>query len=228
MRFLLLAVALLLPAPAFAQVRHAEQANVWVGLLGDYAVGDRVALTQEVWLRRAEWGRVWQARQFTQGVTLTLDRRWSVAAGYMYAHADPYGELPAAAATDENRAWGQLALAHATGKLRWSHRARGEWRWIEATPEWRRTARWRQQLRLVYPVRPTTYVFGSGESFVRVYPTAERYALEQTRAQVGVGHTVAKRTSVELAYLNQRLRRAKEREENHTLVLDIRAGWRIR
>ena len=225
---LLLTALLLLPATATAQLRSADQANAWVGLLGDYPIGDRWALYQEVWLRRADWGRTWQTRHFAQGVTLTLDRHWRVSAGHTYAHASPYGELPAAAATDENRVWTHVTFAHATGKLRWSHRARAEWRWIEATPEWRRTARWRQQLRLVYPVSGKTYLYGGGETFIRLYPTADRYDLEQTRAQAGVGHTIATATNVELGYLEQRLRRATERERNHTLTLTVRAGWRLR
>jgi hypothetical protein len=225
---LTLLVALLLPAPALAQVRHAEQAHAWVGLLGDYPIGDRFALYQEVWLRRADWGRTWQTRHFAQGVTLTIDPRWRVTAGYTYAHGSPYGALPAAAATDENRAWAHVTFAHETGRLRWSHRTRAEWRFIHADAEWHRTARWRQQLRLTYPLGAKAYVFGAGETFTRLYPTAERYALEQTRAQAGFGRTIAKDTRLELGYLNQRLRRATEREENHTLVANLRATWRIR
>lgn len=219
-----------LPAPAAlgAQVAVADQSHAWLSHFGDYLLTDRLALYQEVFLRRAEEGATWQQRHFAQGVTLTLGKAVRVTAGHTYVHTSAYGELPGAAGVDENRAWAQVQLAHATGKLRWIHRTRGEYRWIEARPAWTRTARWRQQLRLVYPVGTKSYLTAGGESFVRLSPAAQEGDLEQSRLTAAVGRTVATGTSLELGYLHQRLRRAREREHNHTLVVNVRAAWRVR
>ena len=222
-----LALLLFLPASAFAQVRTAGQQNLWFGLLGDYPVGRRLAIAQELWLRRADAGATWQQDELLHGVSWTLDPHWRVAAGHTYVHSYSYGELPRPAA-DENRAWAQLSLAHGLGPLRLSHRARGEWRWISANGAHTETAHWRQQLRATYPLTPKAYLFGTGESFIRVHPAAERYALEQVRLSTGAGFTVAKATVVEVGWLEERQRRAREREHNHTLVLALRAGWRLR
>lgn len=227
---LLVTLLLLLPAPLTARIRRAEQAHVWVGLLGDYAVGDRWALYQEVWLRRAEEGAVWQQRHFVQGATRSLGEHWRVAAGHGFIRTSAYGELPGDA-TDEQRLWTHVAFPHETGRLRWSHRTRLERRWIshvEGDEPTQHTGRWRQQLGLVYPLAPKVYLHAQGENFVRLAPREQRWDLEQTRAQGGIGWTVANATSLELAYLNQRLRRATEREENHTVVPNVRANWRIR
>ena len=224
------ALLLLLPSPLTAQFREADHAHVWVGLLGDYAVTDRVALYQEVWLRRGEEGTVWQQRHFVQGATLTLGRGWRVAAGHGFIRTSAYGELPGAA-TDEQRAWTHVTYAHETGPLRWTHRTRLEHRWlslVDGDGPTQRTARWRQQLRLVLPTSERAYLHAQGESFTRLAPRDERYALEQTRAQLGVGYTVARATNLELVYLDQRLRRATQRERNHTLVLNVRANWALR
>jgi hypothetical protein len=228
MRHALLVAAVLVPAALPAQVRTASQAHAWAGLLGDYAITDRVALYQEVWLRRAEEGATWQQRHFAQGATLTLHPRWRVTAGHTYVRSLQYGELPAARETDEHRAWTHVTFTHATGPLRWTHRTRAEWRWIQASPEWTRTARVRQQVRAVLPVGEKTYLAAQGESFVRLHPAAQRGDLEQTRAWASVGRTIAPRTNLELSYLGQRLRRATERERNHTLVVNLRATWRLR
>ena len=230
MRRLLLATLLLVPVPLLAQVRHADQAHAWLGLLGDYAVGDRVALYQEVWLRRAEEARVWQQRHFVQGVTLTLGPHWRVAAGHGFIRTSAYGELPHDP-TDEQRLWTHVTFAHGTGKLRWTHRTRLERRWIspvDGDGPTQHLGRWRQQLRLVYPLSAKAYVHVQGESFTRLAPREQRGDLEQTRAQAGLGYTIAKATNLELAYLDQRLRRATEREQNHTLVLNVRATWKLR
>ena len=231
MRHACLAIlTLLAPAPLAAQVRHADQQHAWVGLLGDYPIGDRWALYQEVWLRRAEEGATWQQRHLVQGATLTLGKHWRVAAGHGFIRSSAYGELPHAP-TDEQRLWTHASFAHATGRLRWTHRTRLERRWIspvEGDGPTQHLARVRQQLRLVHPLGARAYVHAQGETFIRLAPAEQRGDLEQTRAQAGLGFTVAKATNVELAYLNQRLRRATEREENHTLVLAVRAGWRLR
>ena len=234
MRFTALAclaiATFLAPAPLAAQVRHADQSHAWLGLLGDYAVGGRLAVYQEVWLRRAEEGAVWQQRHLVHGLTWTLGHGWRVAAGHGFIRTSAYGELPHDP-TDEQRLWTHVSFAHATGKLRWTHRTRLERRWIspvDGDGPTQHLGRWRQQLRLVYPVSAKAYVHAQGESFTRLAPSEQRGDLEQTRAQAGLGYTVAKATNLELAYLNQRLRRATQREQNHTLVLNVRATWKLR
>lgn len=228
MRLPLLTAFVLAPAALGAQVAVADQSHAWLSHFGDYLLGDRAALYQEVFLRRAERGAVWQQRHFAQGATLILHPRLRVAVGHTYVHTSAYGDLPGPPGTDEHRAWAHLLASHATGRLRWIHRTRGELRWIEGGDEWARTARWRQQLRLVYPLGGRSYVTGGGESFVRVSPAAQRFDLEQSRLTAALGRTVARGTDVELGYLHQRLRRSVEREHNHTLVLNVRAAWRLR
>lgn len=230
MRRIFLVGLLLLPSPLHAQLREAGQSHVWAGLLGDYAITDRVALYQEVWLRRAEEGAVWQQRHVVQGATLTLGRHWRIAAGHGFIRTSAYGELPGDP-VDEQRLWTHATFAHATGRLRWTHRTRLERRWlspVDGDGPTLHTGRWRQLVRAVYPLTPKAYLHAQGENFIRLAPREQRYHLEQVRGWIGAGYTVAKATNLELAYLNQRLRRAREREENHTLVLNVRATWRIR
>ena len=141
-----LATLLLFPAPLTAQLREAGQLHVWAGLLGDYPIGDRWALYQEVWLRRAEDGATWQQRHFVHGATLTLGSHWRVAAGHGFIRTSAYGELPHDA-TDEQRLWTHVSFAHATGRVRWTHRTRLERRWIspvEGDGPTQHTGRWRQ------------------------------------------------------------------------------------
>jgi hypothetical protein len=227
MRLLSLISLAFVPSLAVAQLRTADQSHVWTGLLGDYRVTDRVALYQEVWLRRGEEGAVWQQRHFVQGATLTLGHGWRVAAGHGFIRTSAYGELPAAP-SDEQRLWAHVTYAHETGRLRWTHRTRLERRWIDDDASTLHTARWRQQLRLVYPLTAKAYAHAQGENFVRLAPSAQRGDLEQTRAWLGAGYPVARATNLELSYLQQRVRRATARERNHTLVLNVRATWPLR
>lgn len=219
-------VAACAPA-ADAQIRSASDEHVWVGLLGDYPVGRRLGLVQEDWLRRADAGATWQQVELLQGLAWAVVPRWRLAGGYTYQHNFPHGAFQHRA-TDENRAWVQSTLSHGLGRLRVAHRTRAELRWIGDEGTWTRAARVREQLRATLPMAHASYAFGGGESFIRVYPAGERYALEQTRFQVGVGRTVAHATSLELAYLEESLRRTHEREHNHTLAFTVRAGWRLR
>lgn len=219
---------LLLPAALGAQVRTADQAHVWVNHFGDYLIGKHAALYQEVFLRRAEEGATWQQRHFAQGVTWIASPRVRVAVGHTYVRNSRYGELPAAAATDENRAWTHLILSHGLGPLRVSHRTRAEYRWLEAEPSWTRTARVRQLVRAVYPLPQRWYVAGGGETFIRLHPEPQRGDLEQTRATLMVGRTVAAGTNLEVGWQEQRLRRATQRERNQTLMVSLRGTWRLR
>ena len=226
MRPLLLAL-LLAPAAVGAQVRTADQVHVWVNHFGDYLIGDHLALYQEVFARRAEEGATRQQRHFAQGVTWIFNPTVRVAVGHTYVRTSPYGELPVRDDVDENRAWTHVMLSHNVGRLRVTHRTRAEYRWVEAAPEWTRTARWRQLVRAVYPLPDKWYVAGGGETFIRLSPAAQQGDLEQTRATLMVGRTIAKGTNLEAGWQEQRLRRARERERNQTIMLSLRATWRL-
>ena len=241
--------AALVAAPAVGAQRGprevADQPTAWFMYFGDHAVSSRWALHAEAQVRRAEGTlgtEQWQQLLLRPGVIYTLSRNVRLSAGYAYIDTWPYGEQPAAARFDEHRAWQQLQVGHATGRVQWQHRYRLEQRWVEAAgapePDRVYTNRGRYMLRVTVPLRGgdatapgTPYVSAYNEVFVNWGRNVGRNVFDQNRLYGAVGVRVTRATRLEVGYLQQLVAKADgvRLERNHSLQVALfqsSALWR--
>jgi hypothetical protein len=232
-----LAVATLAALPAAlahaqtAAPRRAEQAHAWYQYFHEHRLDPRWSLLAEAQFRRADVpGTTPQQLLLRTGVQRLLAAGASVAAGYAFAGTSVYGELPAAAPTDEHRIWQQLTLAHRTGAVAWSHRFRAEQRWIEQTTSgnpWRFRQRARAFTRATVDAPalgvaiPRAYVTPWAELFVTVGASASGQVFDQSRLALQAGYRLTPRFRVEAGYMQQYIQRGggAATENNHTLVV---------
>jgi hypothetical protein len=232
------AAALLAALPAAAQPPGprdvATNTNAWLMYFGDHAVSRRWALHAEAQARRADGLAAWQQLLLRPGLTYALSPGARVTAGYAYVDTWPYGEQPAAARFAEHRAWQQLQLGHATGRVAWQHRYRLEQRWVDvptgaAAFDRRYTNRLRYLARATVPLRGRT--LDRGEPYLSVYDevmgswgrNVGRNVLDQNRAYGALGWRATATTRVEAGYLQQLILKPDgvRAERNHTLQLGV-------
>lgn len=232
--------ALLAAAPAAAPAQAAgprvvaNNTNAWLMYFGDHAVSRRWALHAEAQVRRSDLFDGWQQLLLRPGVSVTLTPGARVTAGYAYIETWPYGEQPAPARFPEHRAWQQLQLGHATGRVAWQHRYRVEQRWVHApladgTRDRRYTNRGRYLARATVPLRGRT--LDAGEPYATAYDevfaswgrNVGRNALDQNRLYGALGWRLGATTRVEAGYLQQLVLKPDgvQAERNHTLQLGV-------
>jgi len=244
MRLLALSLILALtsaPPPAAAQGSGRtvkSNTNAWLMYFGDHALSDRLALHLEAQLRRANGLRDPQQLLLRPGLIYSLARNARITAGYGYVETYPYGELPVPYRFPEHRAWEQLQLTHATGRLGWLHRYRLEQRWVgsvdtvggrERVREWRASGRMRYLLRGTLPLLGRTldagepYLSAYDELFVSFGRNVQMNVFDQNRAYAAVGFALGSSTRLELGYLDQLVAKPDgvRFERNHTAQLAL-------
>lgn len=126
--------------------------------------------------------------------------------GYAFQHSNnPY----ASQAVNENRAWEQYTYSRPTSMGGFSSRSRLEQRTVNIEHGGNVGVRFRQQLKLSYPLTDKWSLVGSDEIFVNANtpgwgPVA---GLDQNRVFVGVGYKFDKVWRTEIGYMNQYINR---------------------
>ena len=126
--------------------------------------------------------------------------------GYGFKHSnDPYSKIP----VNENRAWEQYTYSTPTFMGGFSARSRLEQRTVSISEGRNVGIRFRQQLKLSYPLNDKWSLVGSDEIFVNANtpgwgPVA---GLDQNRVFVGVGYKIDKVWRTEIGYMNQYINR---------------------
>lgn len=126
--------------------------------------------------------------------------------GYGFQHSnDPYSKIP----VNENRAWEQYTYSTPTFMGGFSARSRLEQRTVSISEGRNVGIRFRQQLKLSYPLNDKWSLVGSDEIFVNANtpgwgPVA---GLDQNRVFVGVGYKIDKVWRTEIGYMNQYINR---------------------
>ncbi len=126
--------------------------------------------------------------------------------GYAFQHSnDPYSKTP----VNENRAWEQYTYSTPTFMGGFSARSRLEQRTVNISEGRNVGVRFRQQLKLSYPLDDKWSLVGSDEIFVNANtpgwgPVA---GLDQNRVFVGVGYKFDKVWRTEVGYMNQYINR---------------------
>jgi len=215
-----------------------QQDAMWTGVFIDEPVSKRTALWFDGSWRRMDFGERPQQLLLRPGVQFTLAPGVRVAAGYAYIATAPYGNLPAANASREQRTWQQLTLTHKGGPVTFIHRYRLEQRWVhpllavagsdehDAGPTTYQN-RLRYMLRaqanlgsLTFRARPVIG-FVWDELLMPLGGPAQTFTVGQNRATAGVGVPLSARTRAEVGYMNLYNAFAARRanEINHTLWL---------
>jgi hypothetical protein len=233
------ALALTIPAVAQAQPWVTRQQDaLWSGVFIDEPVSKRTALWFDGSWRRMDFGAQPQQLLLRPGVQVTLTPGVRVAAGYAYIATAPYGNLPAANPTREQRTWQQLTLSHKAGAFTVSHRYRLEQRWTHpllavAGSDERDAGPTTYQNRLRYLPRAQANLgalkvggrpvigFVWDELLMPLGGPAQTFTIGQNRATAGVGIPLSARTRAEVGYMNLYNAFAARRanEVNHTLWL---------
>lgn len=215
-----------------------QQDAMWTGVVIDEPISKRTALWLDGSWRRMDFGDLPQQLLIRPGVQFTLTPGVRVAAGYAYVATAPYGNLPAASATREQRTWQQLSLSHKGGPFTISHRYRLEQRWIHpllpvAGPDEREAGPTTYQNRLRYQARAQANLgslrfrtrpvtgFVWDELLMPLGGPNQTLTVGQNRATAGVGIPLSARTRAEVGYMNLYNAFAARRanEINHTLWL---------
>lgn len=230
-----------LPRVTWAQpwvTRH--QDAMWTGLFIDEPVSKRTALWFDGSWRRMDFGDAPQQVLLRPGVQFTLTPGVRVAAGYAYIATAPYGNLPAANATREQRTWQQLTLTHKGGPFTFSHRYRLEQRWMHpllavAGSDEREAGPTTYQNRLRYQARGQANLFDLrfktrpligfvwDELLMPLGGPTQSFTVGQNRATAGVGIPLSARTRAEVGYMNlyNAFSSRRANEVNHTLWLSL-------
>jgi hypothetical protein len=215
-----------------------QQDAMWTGVFIDEPVSKRTALWFDGSWRRMDFGDRPQQLLLRPGVQFTLAPGVRVAAGYAYIATAPYGNLPAANATREQRTWQQLTLTHKGGPVTFSHRYRLEQRWVHplltvAGSDERDAGPTTYQNRLRYMPRAQANLgsltfrarpvigFVWDELLMPLGGPAQTFTVGQNRATAGIGIPLSARTRAEVGYMNLYNAFAARRanEVNHTLWL---------
>jgi hypothetical protein len=237
----LLAAALVFVSPSRVEAQPwvtRQQDALWTGVFIDEPVSKRTALWFDGSWRRMDLGAQPQQLLLRPGVQFTLTQGVRVAAGYAYIATAPYGSLPAATATREQRTWQQLSLAHKSGPFTVSHRYRLEQRWVhpllpvsgsderEAGPTtYQNRLRYMPRAQanlgsLTFKTRPVIG-FVWDELLMPLGGPNQTFTIGQNRATAGVGIPLSARARAEVGYMNLYNAFAARRanEVNHTLWL---------
>ncbi len=213
-----------------------QQDAMWTGVFIDEPVSKRTALWFDGSWRRMDFGDRPQQLLLRPGVQFTLAPGVRVAAGYAYIATAPYGNLPAANATREQRTWQQLTLTHKGGPVTFSHRYRLEQRWVHplltvAGSDERDAGPTTYQNRLRYMPRAQANLgsltfrarpvigFVWDELLMPLGGPAQTFTVGQNRATAGIGIPLSARTRAEVGYMNLYNAFAARRanEINHTV-----------
>lgn len=213
-----------------------QQDALWVGAFVDEPISKRTALWFDGSWRRMDFGVLPQQLLVRPGVQVTLTPGVRVAAGWAYIATAPYGNLPAANATREQRTWQQLSLTHRGGPFTISHRYRLEQRWIHplvAVPgsDEREAGPTTYQNRLRYMPRAQANLgkltvnkrpvigFVWDELLMPLGGPNQTFTIAQNRATAGVGIPLSARVRAEVGYMNlyNAFTARRANEVNHTL-----------
>ncbi|MBN8245982.1 MAG: DUF2490 domain-containing protein [Verrucomicrobia bacterium] len=227
---------------AFALLAAAESVsnnNLWINYAGDHPVqGGPWGIHLESQWRRSDFGGGWQQILLRPGVNYTINRAWSVSAGYAWVETHPYSSLPIPHEFPENRIWEQVVFAHGGLGLEWSHRLRLEQRFIGQMAfdngDWD-VASWRYENRIRYLLRTTLPISRSGrwyltlwdEVFFNFGSNVSGNDFDQNRVFFGLGCKLTDTTRLEVGYMEQTLQRRGGAiwENNHTLALWLMSRW---
>lgn len=124
--------------------------------------------------------------------------------GYAFQHSvDPYSKVP----INENRAWEQYTYSTPTSIGNFSARSRLEQRTVNIGDD--TGVRFRQQLKLSYPLDDKWALVASDEIFVNANTVdwGPVSGLDQNRVFVGVGYKFDKIWRTEIGYMNQYVNR---------------------
>lgn len=227
--------------PANAQpwvTRH--QDALWAGTFIDQPLTKRTALWFDGSWRRMEMGSSPQQLLLRPGLQWTVTPGVRVAAGGAWIATAPYGNLPAANPSREERLWQQLLLTNRVGKVGITQRYRLEQRWLHplvpgaigsddegdmvrgpATYQNRFRYMGRGQIDLPgmrLNSRPV-FAYGWDELLMPLGGPTQTLTIGQNRASVGVGLPFSSTTRAEVGYMNLYNAFAARRanEINHTL-----------
>lgn len=230
-----------LPTAAHAQPWVTRQQDaMWAGVFIDEPISKRTALWFDGSWRRMDFGDKPQQLLLRPGVQFTLTQGVRVAAGWAYIATAPYGNLPAANATREQRTWQQLTLTHRGGPFTFSHRYRLEQRWIHpllnvAGSDEREDGPTTYQNRFRYQARAQANLFDVkfqkrpvigfvwNELLMPLGGPNQTFTIGQNRATAGVGIPLSARVRTEVGYMNLYNAFAARRanEVNHTLWVSM-------
>jgi hypothetical protein len=223
---------------AFASPGAAQASafGMWTTYSGDHALTSRLSLTADAQLRLGGQEPVVRNVLLRPGMSLALNDRVRLGAGYALSHQDPHDTaLPVEL---EHRIWQTVQLSHRMSRVQLSHRLRLEQRFHGERETLASPRTWSSSGRARYSVRSTLPIASSGaqwlsignELFVGVGGSAGSPALDQNRAHLSVGTRLAPALRMEAGYLYQTTRTDADRltAGTHILLLSLQSSMPVR
>lgn len=190
----------------------------WLLYNGDHRVHGKWGVRLEGQWRRHDISDPQQV-VFRTGVNYAVNSKLVVTAGYARLHTSPYGDFPAATASNENRIWQQLAWTTRFPNSDLQYQLRVEQRWIAS----RYQNRVRFQFRWLRNLREPFYVTASDAVYLHVAPLPGPNVFDQNRFYAALGIRLNRYHRLETGYLLQSLLQRSGRvwEVNHTMQIAV-------
>lgn len=235
----------LLAAPAWGQATGRvldHNAIGWFTYNGDHPISPDWAVHTEAQWRRTRLGLSRQQLLLRLGVVYRLSEQVQVSGGYTNFTTYPYGDYPTAdlgQATPEHRAYEDITLGAAYGRLQLTHRFRLEQRWlgqlVETNPKqvesWEYQHRARYQVGGELPLQGPSiddgelYVNFFDELFIGFGSNVGRNVFNQNRLSGGLGYQLRNNWKLELNYLNQWTQHAEPTPNTQQSVFEHNNGF---
>jgi hypothetical protein len=207
-----------------AQVaRYSDINNIgWVSLNLGMKLSSRFDILADCQIRRDDFGLSAQQMQYRAGLNYNINKKASVLLGYSFIETYPYGDVnyqisPSRVNFPEHRVYQQLVLKDQVGIIELSHRYRLEQRWVASQSveyshhidEWRRTNRFRYNLKFQLPLQGKTidekeWFFGGYNEIFINFGSKVRYNLfDQNRSSLLLGYKFSKSFRIEAGPFSQ-------------------------
>lgn len=235
MKKILVAAALLLALPCYAQYNRLKDPNsiAWPQVFVTIHLDKRWQLLAEYQWRRTGGLRHWQQSLMRGALQYTPRPHTSFAAGYGWIETFPYGDFPIASngRFPEHRLHEQVQLKNKFSRLSLTQRFRLEQRWIgrrnsatqQSIDSWVFSHRFRYLLRLQHPVVTSEkfYLAAANEVFIAAGKNVGLNTLDQNRLMFIAGAKVNDVFTLEAGYISQTLIQGRP-VNDRTVVQDNR------
>ena len=230
----IVSLCFLLPKFQNAQEKTISTAALWTTLLNKVQIGQHFFLSNELHLRRAEWGLSPQQFLVRPAINYKITNYLCATAGYTFIQNDPYGEHPMLIPNDEHNIWEEFTLSHQHKAFSFSHRYRLEHRFIQntitddqgnpITSGYRFTQRFRYRLTSSFTLKTfekqnSIFLKLFDELWVNIDDgSLLTTGFNQNWFYFGVGYAFNKNCSLEIGYMNQQARVNTDLSEQNHLI----------
>ena len=208
--------------------------DLWLTVLNKAYITDKVFITNELHVRRAEMGQSWQQFLERPAINYAPNKHVVLTAGYTFINSYVYGNQPLKITTPEHNFWEEITLQSEVGKVKFLHRYRLEHRYVgraiaDANGSFAIDSyTYQQRFRYRLTALATLKKFDNGKSifacaFNEIWLNLKNdlmiQGFNQNWMYAGLGYQITSNMNVQLGYLDQWLRKGDNIHIEHNPTL---------